>query len=149
MLKDTVTIMSIANLETQGKKQTFYLQAPFYSLVRWDCINLCVFQKMRERNLPRFLSVIRFFLSDLLKLATGKVTPTGLFHKCLLQTGWRDELKHFTPRCGSASISFPNPNVHSTVYYQPVYRSLVNICSGLMLISQYTQFSGFIFIFKD
>lgn len=149
MLKDTVKIMSIAKLETHSKRQTFYLQAPFYSLVRWDLINFGVFQKMIDRNSPRYLNAIRFFRSDLLKLANGKVTRTRPFHERLLQAGWRDELKSHTPWCGSISISLPNPNVHSTVYYQLVYRSLVNICSGLMLISQYMQFSGFIFIFKD
>lgn len=100
-------------------------------------------------NLPRYLYAIQSFLSDLLKLANGKVTLNKLIPPRLLQAGWRDELKSLTHQCGSISISFPNPNVHRVVYYQPFYRSLVNICSGLMLISQYMQFSGFIFIFKD
>lgn len=148
MLKDTVKIMSIAKSETHSERQTFYLQAPFYSLVRWDHINHCVFQKMIDRNLPRYPYAIWLFRSYLLKLANGKVTLMRSFHS-LAPSGMERWTEVLTPRCGSVSSFFSNPNVHSTVYYQPVYRSLVNICSGLMLISQYMQFSGLIFIFKD
>lgn len=107
MLKHTVKIMSIAKLETHSKRQTFYLQAPFYNLVRWDHMHLCVFQKMMERNLPRYLyATWFFFLSDLLKLANGKATWTGSLHKSLLWAGWRDVLESPIPQYGSISIPF-------------------------------------------
>ena len=48
MLKHIVKIMSIAELETHSKRQTFYLQAPFYSLVRWYHIHLYAFQDDRK-----------------------------------------------------------------------------------------------------
>ena len=65
-------------------------------------------------NLPRYLYAIQSFLSDLLKLANGKVTLNKLIPPRLLQAGWRDELKSLTHQCGSISISFPqDPYIQS------------------------------------
>lgn len=58
-------------------------------------------------------------------------------------------LEYFTSYCVLVCISLTNPSIHTFIYNQSVYRSLVNICLGLMLVSQYMQFSGSIFIFKD
>lgn len=62
---------------------------------------------------------------------------------------FREILEYFVPYCVSVSISLTNPSIHTCIYNKSVYIPLVNICLGLMLISQYMQFSGSIFIFKD